>query len=257
MTQSKVAVLANRVVLAMMSALLTTSALAAKETDILKSLRAQLVDKPSAVRASPISGVYAVYFPGTEHITPRAYVDERLTVLGNSETGYTYLSGPKRGQDLSQDEQRQLYRQWLGSLSKDQFPTYTFGTGKRQVLLFTAFDCPSCRKLEDALQKRAKQLDATVYIVPTSLRFDHNPDAQSKLKGVLCADDKAASWKSLILSGQASPVSCNADPFAFARLALAFPASVPNSVPTAITLDDGKVYRLVLDQFEAIFGVKP
>lgn len=231
------------------------NAMSANEREVLNGIRAQVAEKPSSARETLIPGVYGLYFPGTEQIGPRAFTDRKLSILGNSATGYAHLSGPRRGQDLSADESQVLYRKMLASLPKERFPTYVFGKGTRQVLLFTAYDCPNCRQVEQAFLKQAKSLDATVYIVPTALRYDHDAQAKSLLKGILCAPDKVDAWSNLILRRQSTgDKSCAEQPDDYARLSRAFPVKFPMSVPTAVTLSDGQIYPQVLARFAEVFG---
>lgn len=244
----------RRLVVALGLALAIAPTAFAGEREVLNGIRGQVAEKPTAARETLIPGVYGLYFPGSDQLGPRAFTDQKLSILGNSATGYAHLSGPRRGQDLSPGENQALYREMLANLPKTRFPTYVFGKGSREVLLFTAYDCPNCRQLEQTFLKRAKSLDVTVYLVPTALRYDHDPQAKTLLKGVLCAPDKAAAWNRLILRRQiAAEADCVERTEDYAYLARSFPVKIPLSVPTAVTLADGKIYPLVLAKFDEIF----
>lgn len=244
----------QRLVLALGVLLSVAQATFAGEREVLNGIRGQVAEKPMAARETLIPGIYGLYFPGTDQQGPRAFTDQKLSVLGNSATGYAHLSGPRRGQDLSPGESQALYQEMLANLPRARFPTYVFGKGSREVLLFTAYDCPNCRQLEQVFLKQAKSLNVTVYLVPMALRYDHDPQAKTLLKGVLCAPDKAAAWNQLILQRQgATDAACDARSEDYAYLARSFPVKLPLSVPTAVTLVDGKVYPLVLAKFDEIF----
>lgn len=223
----------------------------ATANDLLAKLRSTLEDKPSAVRPSLLPGLYGVYFNRT---IPSAYVDSNFRFIGNSHTGYTYLSGPKRGQPLTAEESKILMRDFVDHLPRDEMMHYQFGKGTKQVFLVTAYDCPSCRALENELTKRAKSLDATVYIVPTSLNYSNDPNAKRLIQGVLCSEDRETAWHNLVtrhhLPDDAS--GCVQNPDEYADLWTIFPVKFPSSVPTVLTAD-GRIYATVMPHFDEIF----
>lgn len=246
----------NTAVWAMVAWLLLVSLSAsANDREILNGVRSQLAEKPTSAREILIPGVYGLYFPGSEQIGPRAFTDRKLSVFGNSATGYAHLSGPRRGQDLSAEESQALYRDMLANLPKERLITYRFGDGSRQVLLFTAYDCPTCRTVERNLQQQAQRLNATVYLIPTALRYESDPASRAPVQNLLCAPDREMAWQSLILKGQTpAPAHCAEQADDYAYLARAFPVKFPRSVPTAVTLADGRIYQGVQQQFSEIFG---
>lgn len=229
--------------------LLSTSS--AEEVPTLAQLRASLFEKPTALKPSLIDGYYGVYFGSDD---PGAFVDAKLNIYGNSFTGYRFLSGARLEQDLRPQEASALFRRMLKAIRKERLPTYQFGSGQKEIFLFTAYDCSNCRALEKELTKRARTINATVYIVPTALDYSQTPNARHLLRGVLCAPNRAAAWTSLIMEGSA-PMErgCDVDPADYAFLSLAFPNAFPRSVPTAVTMD-GRVYTMVLEAFNRIFA---
>lgn len=225
----------------------------ADDAALLSELRANLSEKPSSVRKSLLPGLYGVYFNSSE---PRTFVDRQFTYIGNQATGYMYLSGSRRGQDLTAQESQQLFRDFLAAIPRAKLIAYHFGTGRRVVFLFTAYDCPNCRALEREFLRKSKTLNATIYLIPTSLQYSSDTRAKSLLKNVLCAADPVAAWKALILKGQA-PVAeqCPENPDDYAFLSRSFPVKFPLTVPTAVTLD-GHIYPMVLPQFDDVFRGK-
>jgi len=226
----------------------------AHERDIAAAAKRFFGLQVTAVHKSLIPGLYGINTNPSE-VGPRLFMDDKLTVYGNFATGYTHLEGPAKGRDLTPSEAQDLYRSMLASLPKDKFITYRFGDGSREVLLFTAYDCPTCRALEGELLKQAKQLNATVYLVPTSLRYEVDAASRGPVKSVLCSENKVGAWKNLILNKTMPGTGrCNANPDDFAYLSRAFPIKFPTAVPTAITLSDGKVYPGALRNFSLVFG---
>lgn len=226
----------------------------ANESEISSAARRLLGLQTTSVRESLIPGFYGINTSPSE-VGPRLFMDGNLTVYGNFSTGYAHLSGPHAGQDLNSQEARELFLSMLAALPKDRLITYKFGDGSRQVLLFTAYDCPACRSVEKALQQQGQRLNATVYLIPTSLRYETNPSARAPVQNLVCATDRETAWQNLILKGQAVPggrCSERADDYAY--LYRVFPVKFPRTVPTAVTLSDGKIYQGVQQQFSEIFG---
>lgn len=208
----------------------------------------------TAVRESLIAGFYGINTSPSE-IGPRLFLNRDLTVYGNTYTGYSHTTGSRRGQDLSPQEAQDLFLFMLAALKKERLPTYTFGDGSREVLLFTAYDCPFCRALEKNLLQQAKQLNATVYLVPFALRYQLDASSRIPVQNLLCATDRETAWQNLILKREVPPAArCQDQADDYAYLSRAFPVKVPQSVPWAITLASGKIHQAVSRDFAEIFG---
>lgn len=226
----------------------------ANEADIAGAVKRLFGMQATSVRESLIPGLFAVNTSSSE-VGPRFFVDRKLSHFGNYSTGYSYISGSRAGQDLSPLDAQALFREMLAALPKERLLTYRFGDGSRQVLLFTAYDCPTCRTIERNMQQQAKRLNATVYLIPTGLRYETDASARFPLQNLLCVPDRETAWQNLILKGRA-PAAARCSELAddYAYLYRAFPVKFPRSVPTAITLSDGKIYQAVQQQFSEIFG---
>lgn len=225
----------------------------ANESNIVIAVQHLFGMQATSVRESLIPGFYGVNTSPSE-IGPRFFIDNQLTLYGNYSTGYSHITGPHQGQDLSIQEAQDLFRAMLAALPKEQLMALRFGDGSRQVLLFTAYDCPSCRSIEQTLQQRANQLDVTVYLIPTALRYETDPSTRTPVQNVLCAADREAAWRNLILKKQFPPAArCSDRADDYAYLYRVFPIRFPRSVPTAVTLADGKIYQRVQQQFAEIF----
>jgi len=235
---------------------LCSSLAQAGEAEIAAAVKRLFGMQATAVRESLIPGLYGVNTSASE-VGPRLFIDKGLTIYGNYSTGYTHITGPRRGQDLSPQEAQELFRSMLSAIPKERLITYRFGNGVREVLLFTAYDCPICRGIEQALQQRSKDLNATVYLIPTGLHYQTDAAARRSVQSLLCAPDRELAWQNLILTKQA-PASGNcaerADDYAY--LTRAFPVKFPGFVPVAVTLADAKIHSSVQQQFQEIFGVR-
>lgn len=226
----------------------------ANENEIAAAAKRFFGMQTTSVRESLIAGFYGINTSPSE-IGARLFLDRDLKVYGNTFTGYSHTAGSRRGQDLDPQEAQALFLTMLTALKKDRLIRYKFGDGSREVLLFTAYDCPACRALEKNLVQQAKQLNATVYLIPTALRYELDVSARTPVQNLLCATDRESAWQNLILKKQlpaAARCSEQADDYAYLRRA--FPVKMPQSVPTAITLSNGKIYSAVTNNFAEIFG---
>lgn len=236
--------------------LCAAGAATANEREISAAAKRFFGMQTTAVRESLIAGFYGINTSPSE-VGPRLFLNRDLTVYGSSFTGYSHTAGSRRGQDLYPQEAQELFLSMLSALKKDRLIRHKFGDGAREVLLFTAYDCPSCRALEKTFLQQAKQLNATVYLIPTALRYEIEVAARMPVQNVLCATDRESAWQNLILKRQLpSAGRCQEQADDYAYLSWVFPVKIPSSVPTAITLSDGKIYTGVAKNFYEIFGVR-
>lgn len=222
----------------------------ADSSALLARLRITLVQKPVALKPTLVPGFLGVLYPGDT--SAEVFVDEAGTIIGSNATGYAYLTGAKKGAKLDDQDAKALFYRMLKGIPKDKLITYRFGNGQRKVILITAYDCPACRKLEATIHENQTKLNATIYIVPTALAYGFDPQAPDKIQSLLCANDPAKAWFSVMQNGKLPLSRCNADPASYAFLYRIFPVKVPPSVPTAIT-DDGVVYAKVIASFSEVF----
>jgi len=226
----------------------------AEETDdILRALHKVIVQKPVAVKKTILPNLFGVYFDQDQ--SPSQFVSRDVSMIGNSVLGYTWIKGQKMGKDLDAKERQSAFLDMLSAIPKERLITYRYGAGARKVLLFTAYDCPSCRALERELDKRANELNATVYVIPLGLTyFNRDPVAAQIIKNIWCADDRMKTWRAALLERK-TPANrtCSENPDDFAYLGRAFPVPFSTSMPTAVTLD-GRVFQAVLRDFKEIFG---
>jgi len=104
---------------------------------------------------------------------------------------------------LAPDEDLALRNELVKKLKTDRLASYKFGDGHKKVFLFSAYDCPICRRLQVELQKNNPSLDSTVYVLHSNLRA--KDQAAFATAGALwCARDPKKSWEDLS-SGRKSP----------------------------------------------------
>lgn len=226
---------------------------AGEDESILRQLRSKIAQQPSAVKKTAIPGLFGVYFNGAD--APTQFVTRDVTLIGNSTVGYMHLTGPRAGADMAPDENRRFLLALLNDIPRDQLITYRYGSGERKVLLFTAYDCPSCRAVERELEKRAGEINATIYVIPLGLTYySRNPAAVQIVKNIWCAQDPKRAWRSALLD-RVLPAqrSCDRNPDDFIYLGFALPVRFPATVPTAVTFD-GRVFQGVMRDFREIFG---
>lgn len=234
-------------------ALFSGAAMAADQSAaILSKLRSTIAMRPALVKPSLVDGVYSVFFEGKS--SPGIFVTENLELIGNSTIGYSTLISSKSGVDLDKNQSQALFDEMLRNLPFDRLPVFKYGSGGKRVVLISAYDCPSCRQLEKELSKKAASLDATVYVIPTSLMYADDPSVRVKVKQILCSPDKSAAWSAAVLSGRPQDTdNCDTNPDDYAYLSRLFPVQFPVTVPTAIT-QDGAIHAFAVRDFDAIFG---
>ncbi|MES2298279.1 MAG: hypothetical protein V4582_14630 [Pseudomonadota bacterium] len=158
----------------------------------------------ASVHETLVKGLYRADFgPRSAQI----YVNEALTLIletnGNTITKWTQ---PVQGaQPISDTEKRDLLYGMLHNIQMDKLIQIKQGDGHQRVLVISAFDCPYCIKFERMLANAGNKVDATFYILPTSLNWDDSARANS-VHNLWCAADNASVWRNgLLKSTQAYP----------------------------------------------------
>lgn len=106
-----------------------------------------------------------------------------------------------------------------------------YGSGRRQIAVFSDPRCPFCRRFEADL---AKVGDLTVHLFPLAIL---GPESVSLSKAVWCSPDRAKAWNDLVQRRIAPRASSCADPIE-ALLAWARNAGI-RITPTWL-LEDGE-----------------
>lgn len=103
--------------------------------------------------------------------------------------------------DVTADRVAEVNRIEFAALPKDAAIVIRQGSGKNTVAVFSDPDCPFCRKLEPEL---AKLKDTTIYVYMMPLPM--HTDAARKAESVWCSNDRATSWRDMMLANK-NPVA--------------------------------------------------
>ncbi len=107
--------------------------------------------------------------------------------------------------DLTESRLTEINKISFDGLPKDAAIVFKEGKGTRQLAVFSDPDCPYCRRLEPEL---AKLKDVTIYLYMLPLSM--HPEASAKSEAVWCSNDRASSWRELLLNNKvAAEAKCN------------------------------------------------
>lgn len=125
------------------------------------------------------------------------YINEAGTLFGDSR-GFTVVAGGAPPRPMQAAEQAELRAELMRNIDRARLIKVTYGKGsEREILMFSAVDCPYCKRLEDGLQGLGDKVDATLYVLPASLQSAQgapSPAWQAATQ-IWCADDNGLAWK--------------------------------------------------------------
>lgn len=154
---------------------------------------------PSSVRETLIQGLYRwEQGPGVGQL----YVNDAVTlILVTDGSKIVEWTQPVRDpQPISDAEKNSLLSEMLRGIRFDRLIKFEQGKGQagNQVLLISAFDCPYCIKFERMLAGAGDKVDATVYVLPSTLQPKDNARA-STVRNIWCAKQNAEVWRNALL----------------------------------------------------------
>lgn len=85
-----------------------------------------------------------------------------------------------------------IIRDALAKINTEKLIKLKYGNGRNKFIMFSALDCPYCKKLEANLERLKGSLDATIYLVPTSLQ--RSPREAEQVQRIWCSPDPARAW---------------------------------------------------------------
>ncbi len=184
-----------------------------------------------------------------------SYTNEAGTLFGDAQ-GFKVISAsgiPLR--QLNLDEVAGLRAEVLSGLDYDKLIKVQHGDGGgRRIILFSAVDCPFCKKFEDAMREIDNNVNTTFYVVPSSLRSLSRGGELPKwqaVSNIWCAEDNGAAWLAFWGNRRiAAPRQCEfADPrnadASVQNLYAIFQAAGMNIVGTPnLVREDGVINRL-------------
>ena len=132
--------------------------------------------------ALPFRGVAAWVDPNGA--SPAWYVDSVRGIAGTHE-GFFRL-GDRKLKPLDKAARREFHRDMASRLTLPPALQETFGTGRRELVLLTAFDCEGCAWLQGVLAQHAHELDVRIhYLIGTLDPGDE--DSMETVRAITCA----------------------------------------------------------------------
>ena len=174
-----------------------TAAQDAATDDVLAPYRGtDLSEKVAGRKPVPtlVRGVTA--YPSSDD-SPAWYVDSERRIVGTRDG----LFELKRGKLMAMNKADTRAQQRRLAARTEVPPSHirVFGDpaaiDRRELLLFTAFDCGPCRELEDVLQRRGDELKVELHYLFDSL--DNEEATQQQLRNVQCAAKPFAAFERL------------------------------------------------------------
>ena len=219
--------------------------------DFMRGMQRRMGIKPNEWRAIEIFI--------TDHY---AVINPAFTPL-SADTSFRYMwNGPDlkiNGKAATDEEQRQVRAEMFQKVQFDKLPQRTFGNGQNKVILFTAFDCPHCQKLEERLNRIGEKLNATVYVVPGTLS-SKSQERKDAVRDFWCAPNPMESWVAWMTKRVAPPrakSSCRyADTLGDAIHAMGITMTMSVTTPTLLAEDGSRIDTSAEDSILRALGSK-
>lgn len=109
-----------------------------------------------------------------------------------SPKGYLFFGeiwDAEKGKSITAEKRQEIESKKVKTLPADK--AIKIGKGPKKVIEFSDPDCPYCRRASEFFDKRE---DVTRYVFLIPLRQIH-PNAEKKIKYILCAEDKEKAYK--------------------------------------------------------------
>lgn len=189
-------------------------------------------------RETLVTGTYALIDPSGKY--GPIFVDAKNTRLKNGTSPWLNIA---TGKSLSATQTHAIKQEMAQNLKTDRAIRFTYGSGKGNAIMVSAYDCPYCQRLEKALD--ASGANATVYVFPMALQTTRSA-AMGVARNIWCSAASDTAWKKMLLSRQApSPAAsgCEKDARQTAELMSLFEIK---AVPARIH-PDGRVTSFKAD----------
>ena len=89
----------------------------------------------------------------------------------------------------------------LKQLPFDKALTFTYGAGRRNVVIFEDPDCPRCQDMEQEFKQVGAALNMTVKVLPFPLTQLH-PEAADRARHIFCTDNPEGAWSEWMTSAE-------------------------------------------------------
>jgi hypothetical protein len=169
-----------------------------------------------ALKLTPIAGLFA-YDSAKGDLT--WYLDTRTNTAATREATHRFdqVKGKFSRLTTKQDE---TYRQSLvPRLCLDAKSRWTLGDGnpkgKRELVLVTAHDCPSCTTLLQSLDVQKSKLNVTINFMFGVIGDITDKSTQRDLLNIICAPDPIVAYRAAAKEKPVKSAQCSANPEAF------------------------------------------
>lgn len=122
------------------------------------------------------------------------YLDSRNGIAGTRDGFFRLVDG--RPKPLDKDGLRRFRRDMAQRLEVPAKLRRTFGNGKRDLVLLTAYDCEGCSWLQQELRSNAALLDVRIHYVIGTLDPD-DAQARGTVRSITCAADPVRAYWAL------------------------------------------------------------
>lgn len=89
----------------------------------------------------------------------------------------------------------------IQQLPFDKALTFTYGAGRRNVVIFEDPDCPRCQDMEQEFKQIGASLNMTVKVLPFPLTQLH-PEAADRARHIFCTDNPEGAWSEWLTSAE-------------------------------------------------------
>ena len=137
------------------------------------------------------------------------YVGESVSLIleTDGQQVTNWVQPVQKPMPITEEDKSGVLNAILRNVRFDKLIQIKQGKGTQQILLVSAYDCPFCIQLERMLSSAGDKVDATFYIVPSTLNH-RDKSRQENVHNIWCANDNAATWRNgLLKAAQQYPAS--------------------------------------------------
>lgn len=170
----------------------------------LNSSRQEIGENASSTFVAPtlVRGMYALSDAAGKFV---GFTNEAGTLFGDSRGFIGLSTGGSKFLPLTPDQTADLRREVAANIDRDKLITVRYGQEKTRLFMFSAIDCPHCKKLEDQLRKAGDNENTTFYVIPSSLQSTSDGAAGrqqwQRVASIWCAADPAHAWQTYWATG--------------------------------------------------------
>lgn len=166
--------------------------------------RQEIGENASSTFVAPtlVRGMYALSDAAGKFV---GFTNEAGSLFGDSRGFIGLSAGGSKFVPLTPDQTADLRREVAANIDRDKLITVRYGEEKTRLFMFSAIDCPHCKKLEDQLRKAGDNENTTFYVTPASLQSTTDGAAGrqqwQRVASIWCAADPAHAWKTYWATG--------------------------------------------------------